>query len=194
MRRTSLVAMATAALALAVPGAALAHGRSHHPKKSHRVRHSHRVRSHTRRFVAANPTAPPTTTIPSDNAGKVASFTGGVLTLTLNDGSTVSGKVTSDTEIECRSAAVVTSDARGRSADNGPGGGQGGSQGDQNGGGDQGDNDGGDNNGNNDGGDGNGGNGATCDSTALTTGAVVHEADLKIDSSGATFRKVEIVQ
>lgn len=193
MRRTSLIAMAMAALALAVPGAALAHGRSHHPKKkTHHVRHSHRVRSHIRRFVAANPTAPPTTT-PSDNAGTVASFTGGVLTLTLNDGSTVSGKVTSDTEIKCQSATTATGDALTRSADHGPGGDQGGSRGDENGGGDLGDNNGGDNNG---GGDenGGGGNGAACDSTALVAGAVVHEADLKVDSSGATFRRVEIVQ
>jgi hypothetical protein len=180
MRRISLIAMALAALALAVPGAALAHGRSHHPKKSHRVRHSHRVRSHIRHFVAANPTAPPTTTTPSDNAGTVASFTGGVLTLTLNDGSTVSGKVTAATEIECQSAMTVSGDARRRGADRGPGG-------DNQGGGDQGDDNGG-------GEDNGGGNGATCDSAALVSGAVVHGADLKVDSTGATFRKIEIVQ
>jgi hypothetical protein len=184
MRRISLIAMALAALALAVPGAALAHGRSHHPKKSHRVRHSHRVRSHIRHFVAANPTAPPTTTTPSDNAGTVASFTGGVLTLTLNDGSTVSGKVTAATEIECQSAMTVSGDARRRGADRGPGGDNGG---DNQGGGDQGDDNGG-------GEDNGGGNGATCDSAALVSGAVVHGADLKVDSTGATFRKIEIVQ
>ena len=42
-------------------------------------------------------------------------------------------------------------------------------------------------------GDGEGGQ-TTCDSSALTPGAVVHEAELRIDSNGATFRKIEIVQ
>jgi hypothetical protein len=181
MRRIGLIAMAFAALALAVPGAALAQGRSHHPKKSHHVKRSHRVRSHTRRFVASNPTAPPTIT-PSDNAGTVASFTNGVLTLTLNDGSTVSGKVTDATEIECQSVVTATGDARTRTADHGPGGDQdGGDQNDANGGGDQGEDNG-------------GANGATCDSTALVARAVVHEADLKVDSTGATFRKIELVK
>jgi hypothetical protein len=202
MRRTSLIAAVVSAFALGAPAGALGRAHRHHSK--HHARHSHRVKSHIMRFAASNPSAPATTT-PSDNAGTVASFTNGVLTLTLNDNSTVSGKVTNATEIGCTSPTPVSTDFRSRSSDGGGDGGGGdgqsggqtsgsqttGSQqsgGDDNGGGD--DNNAGDDND----GDENGGGTQTCDSSSLVPGAVVHEAELRIDSSGATFKKVELVK
>jgi hypothetical protein len=199
MSRIGLIAAVVSAFALGAPAGALGRAHGHHSKHQakHHARHSHRVKSHIRRFAASDPSAPATTT-PSDNAGTVASFTNGVLTLTLNDKSTVSGKIADATEISCTSATPVSNDFRSRSrdggGDNGGGDEQSGGQtsvsqqsgGDDNGGGDD----------NNDGGDGdeNGGGTQTCDSSSLVPGAVVHEAELRIDSSGATFKKVELVK
>jgi hypothetical protein len=198
MRRIGLIAVVVSAFGLGAPAGALARAHRHHAK--HHARHSHRVKSHIMRFAASNPSAPATTT-PSDNAGTVASFTNGVLTLTLNDNSTVSGKVTDATEIGCTSTTPVSTDFRSRSSDGGGDNGgtdqqtsgqTSGSQqsgGDDNGGGD--DNNSGDDN---DGADDNGGGTQTCDSSSLVPGAVVHEAELRIDSSGATFKKVDLVK
>src|SRR5262249_36843134 len=47
------------------------------------------------------PSGTQTPTAPTEEAATVASFEGGVLKLTLADGSTVSGKVTENTEISC---------------------------------------------------------------------------------------------
>ena len=187
MSRIGLIAAIVSAFALGAPAGALGRAHGHHSK--HHARHSHRVKSHVRRFAASDPSAPATTT-PSDNAGTVASFTNGVLTLTLNDNSTVSGKVTDATEISCHSATPVSTDFRSRPSD---GGGDNGG-GDQQGGGttSAGQQSGGDDNGGGD--DENGGGAPTCDSSSLVVGAVVHEAELRIDSSGATFKKVELVK
>jgi hypothetical protein len=199
MGRIGLIAAVVSAFAFGAPTGALARAHGHHSK--HHARHSHRVKTHIRRFAASNPSAPATTT-PSDNAGTVASFTNGVLTLTLNDNSTVSGKVTDATEIGCTSATPVSTDFRSRASDGGGdnGGSDQQSDGDQQSGGPTGgsqqsggdDNGGGDNN--SGGGDENGGGTQTCDSSSLVPGAVVHEAELRIDSSGATFKKVELVK
>jgi hypothetical protein len=198
MSRIGLTVVVVAAFALGVPGAAVA---NHHHHKRH-ARHSHRVRSHIKKFAPANPSAP-TTTAPSDNAGTVTSFdpATGVLTLTLNDNSTVTGKVTKATEIDCESATSVSSDVRTRSSHDGPG--------DNNGGGDEnagtnpttGTTSGGDDNGDgdhNNGDDGdaddNQGTQPVCDSSSLVKTAVVREAELRIDSSGATFKKIVLVK
>src|SRR5947209_4132617 len=99
MRRLTLTAFASALVLAIAPASALA---SHHHKRHHHRTHHARV-VHKRFGDVNNPTTP-TTTPTSDTAGTIDSFTNGVLTIKLNDGSTVSGKVTSDTEIECEAA------------------------------------------------------------------------------------------
>ena len=125
MRRIFLMALASSALALLAPGVASA---SHHGKSRHHAHHARHRSSRPRllQFGAPIPatgaagSAPQsssgiapgspatTTTSPSptgETAGTVKSFTEGVLAITLNDGTTVSGKVTEETEIHCQSAA-----------------------------------------------------------------------------------------
>jgi hypothetical protein len=125
----------------------------------------------------------------------VSSFSGGVLTIKLNDGSMVSGKVTPDTEIECSAPDQTTSggtDENDGDGDHNSGGdnqdqqsGTGGNQTGQNEASDTNDNDASEND-NEDQGQ------PACDSSALTTGAVVREADLKLSGGGATWKKVEL--
>jgi hypothetical protein len=110
-----------------------------------------------------------------ENAGTVASFTNGVLTITLAKGGTLTGTVSPDTEIECHDATATA-------ADDGGDGDHGGA-GDQGGSGD--DNDG--NDGNDDHGD-----GGNCGPEALTAGRAVKEADLKAANGTAVFEKVEL--
>jgi hypothetical protein len=104
MKRTLLTVLASALLVLALPASALAHGHHHHAHKRH-AKHARVLR-----FGAVNASAPSTTapavqvTPTSQNAGTVLSFTNNVLTIELNDKSTVSGKVTEDTELRCQSA------------------------------------------------------------------------------------------
>ncbi len=119
-----------------------------------------------------------------ETAGTVASFTNGMLTITLTDGSTVSGKVTDGTELECRSAtpSAITADNhdQGRGDDNGVDGEDqhGGSQGPG---------------GRDDNGDENNNDQAEhCTSAALVAGAVVREAELSVSSAGAVWEKVEL--
>src|SRR5690348_13865647 len=108
MRLRLLTVMGALALALAVPSAALAHnGRGHH--HHHKAHHAKFRFEHIGPTGVSGPSTTPTTpTTPSGtpppSAGKVTSFENEVLTITLNDNSTVSGKVTSDTRIECVSA------------------------------------------------------------------------------------------
>jgi hypothetical protein len=133
-----------------------------------------------------------------EGAGTVTSFTGGVLIVHLFNGDDVKGTVDDQTEIECktRPTGQPTVVPTARKADEGPGGaGQGddgegehNQQGQQ---GQQGD-DGDDENGQDDDGD-EDGNQPGCDATALTTGAVVGEAELKTTAAGLVFTKIEIV-
>jgi hypothetical protein len=199
MRKTIITAIASAALA--VPGIALA---SHHGERQlrddHGVQHKrhharHHRHAHIVTFGAAASSAPsgapgtssPTSPVPpgQETAGTVASFSEGTLTIKLNDGSTVSGKVGDFTEIECHPATAAAA-----------------SHGDDNGQGD--DNDQADDNGQgddrNDGaghdeGDDNGQDQAEhCTTAALVTGAVVREAELSVSSAGAVWKKVELGQ
>jgi hypothetical protein len=130
----------------------------------------------------------------------VASYTNGLLTLTLNDGSTVSGKVTEDTRIRCVKATPTPPvGIGGPPTDEGPGddNGQGDDQdrGDMNQGdhgpggwqhGDQG-NDGDDD-------DEPVATEPPCDSSALVTGTVVRAAELRIGPSGTEFEGVLLVR
>jgi hypothetical protein len=109
----------------------------------------------------------------AQDAGKVQSFTPGtngapgVLTIKLNDGSTVSGQVTPDTEIEC-GAPETAMQSHDRGDDNG-------------GGDDQGDDDNNENAAQN------------CDTSSLVPDTVVHEARLRLSGAGATWDKIELV-
>ena len=202
MRKSLLTAMGIMALALAVPSAALAHhGRGHH-----RHHHHHSALAHHAKFrivhigAGASGTAPPsttpTTTPPApENAVTVASYTGGVLTLTLNDGSTVSGKVTNNTRIGCVKATpppptgTVAPSDRGPGDDNGPGDDQ--NRGDM----DQGEHGWGgwrhDDKGND---DNQCASEPPCDSSALTAGAIVRAAELRIGPGGTEFEKILLVR
>lgn len=205
MRRTIITAVAS--VALAVPGIALAshqgehqlrddHGVHHH--KRHHAKHHHHA--HIVTFGAAasstpgsgtSTSSPAPTPVADETAGTVASFADGTLTIKLNDGSTVSGKISSFTEIECHAAMAAAASH--------------GDQGDDN---DQGDDRGHDgqsnsgpgNGGQDDGpghdvGDDNGHDEAEhCTTSALVPGAVVREAELSVSSAGAVWRKVELEQ
>ena len=115
-----------------------------------------------------------------ENAGTITSFSGGVLVIDLF-GSTddVKGTVTNATEVECDGAE--TAHASDHGDDGGEGDNSGPGSGDRQ---DQGDNE----NENED----NNANG--CDTTALTPGATVREADLKTTSTGLVFEKIELAR
>ena len=168
MRRILLTVMACCAVIAIVPAAALAHGRHHHKRHHH---HAHHAR--VRQF--GHDENQGTVQSQDQNAGTVTSFTGGVLTITLNNGQMVSGDVTGDTEIECE--GVENDHSSLRSHDR---------HGDNGGGDDNGDNDQGDDNDNDE-------NNAACSSADPTMGTVVHEAELKLSSAGAVWKKVELV-
>jgi hypothetical protein len=171
MRKIVLSVLACCALVAVVPASALAHGKHH---KRHHARVHHRTFGHD--WSQSDNSG---TSMNSDqNAGTVTSFTGGVLTITLNNGQTVSGDVTGDTEIECQAAEMSSSlrshdrgDDNGDHADNHDN--------------DQGDDDQGQGDDDNE--------NANCSSADLTPGIPVHEARLRISSAGATWDKVELV-
>jgi hypothetical protein len=198
MKRILLTAVTSSLLGLAIPGVASAsHGKRHHHASSHK-RHASRAR--IVRFgslslpAASGPTQATPTTPTAEPAGKVVSFENGVLTIMLADQSTVSGKVTEATELQCRSASAATTTG-----------------GDDQGGGDDaaGDQSGehsgastqahasdlqdsqdqqGDDDANEDSGQ------QSCTTAALVKGAVVGEAELKLSSAGAVWEKVELLQ
>jgi hypothetical protein len=187
LRRILFTLVTSALLVAAIPATAL--GRSHHARSHHRSHHS-RTHHSVRHKQFGRATAP-TTTAPSDNAGTVASFDPATnkLTIALNDGSTVTGTVTPDTQIECDSTSTsnMGQDFAFRKNDH-SGGGDNGDQGDNQGNSnDQGDND--DQGGQGDNDD----NNAQSCSTADLPGAVVHEAELRISSAGSTWDKVDLV-
>jgi hypothetical protein len=170
LRRVLYTLIASALVVALIPATAL--GRSHHRRHHHHARVHHRI--HHKQFGRSDAPATPSM---ADNAGTVASFDGTKLTIQLNDGSTVSGTVNGDTEIECEAADMSQSnfnrDDEGGDHNSGD---------DDN---DQGDND--DNNDNND------NNAQNCDSSSLTPGTIVHEAELKLSGAGAVWDKVELL-
>lgn len=168
MRRILLTVIACCAVIAVVPAAALAHGRHH----SHKRHHHHAHHATVRQF--GHDSNQGTVQSQDQNAGTVTSFTGGVLTITLNNGQMVSGDVTSDTEIECEGVENDHSSLRSHDRHGGDGGD------------DQGDNDQGDDNDNDE-------NNAACSSADLAPGTDVHEAELKLSSAGAVWKKVELV-
>jgi hypothetical protein len=142
-----------------------------------------------------------------DNAGTIVSFDSetGKLTIDLFGGETVSGLVDEETEIKCEDHAGASASSDGSEAgdDNGgegevqPGDDNGGEEeaGDDNGAGEEepGNDDGEDQQGEDNSGPGSGDEGeASCTTADLTPGAVVQEAELKIENGQATFEKVEL--
>lgn len=188
MRRMLLIAIAGSAfaVALAVPGVALAHHGHHHHHHAKHARVLHFGSIPTPTPPSSAPTTPSAPTPPAP-AGTVKSFTEGVLTITLADGSTVSGKVTEETRLQCSSAQPGTEnneqddqgedsgDNHAHMSDNG------GNGGDDNGAGD--DREGGDAN-----------EQAPCTTSALTPGATVLGAELRVGGSGAVWQEVDILQ
>lgn len=209
MRRILPAAAILSALALGAPDGASAaqHASARHHAHHARHRSRHAVQAHVIRFGAA-PAATVPATVPGsppagaeETVGTVSSFEGGVLTITLHDHSTVSGKVTEGTEIGCRPATPS-----GGSEDDGAGGGssspqQGGGsggppvasarmsdvrsgsgQGDEGQQGQEGDQGGQD------------GGGSSCTTAALVPGAVVAEAELSLSGAGAVWDHIELIQ
>jgi hypothetical protein len=164
MRRILYTILACTALSVAVPAVALAHS-GHHHKRHHHFRHESFVGHHHDGDFGNDMVA-----------GTVTSFMNNELTITLNNGNTVSGLVTDNTEVKCENPEDNNNgdndiEHGDRVADHGPGGG------DDNGGdnGDRGD----DNDNNN-----------MC---TIAPGMGVRNAELRIDGTGAFWDEVELV-
>ena len=220
MRRTLFLACACVALLAALPAAASARDRNDDGlpdrwERKHRlslkVNQARRdqdrdgVRNRQEFRMAFDPRDPDSdddgVEDSEENAGTVASFANGVLAIKLVDGTTLSGKVTEQTEIECETAGRFESDERGDDDDgdrgdrddaedeDGDDRGRGGGDGDDEDGDDREDDDGARGSGAGDDDD-----ETACDPEALTAGTVVHEAELNASSDGAVFTEVELVK
>jgi hypothetical protein len=165
MRRILFTLVVSGALFALAPASALA--RQHH--KSHH-RSAHHARIKRERWGSSDTQQQSSSSSSDQNAGTVAApgFMNGVLTITLNDGTTVSGKVTDATQLECQAAEPTTMQTDEHGGDNSSG--------------DHGDN-----------GDEQGDGQQSCTTAALTTGTVVREAELSVSSAGAVWDKVELV-
>lgn len=208
MRRTlpAVVGVLTT-LALAVPGAALAHhGHSRHHKGHHGKAHHARFRfEHIGPTgMSAGATGPTGPTGPSgppapENAGTVVSYstTTNILEVKLNDESVVKGKVTENTRIECVKATPPT---EAQPSDQSPGDDSG--EGDDQSRGDMSQSGDGENWGDHkeDGGDDDGGGEVSaaaeppCDSSLLLPGAIVRAAELRIGPGGTEFESIVLVR
>lgn len=183
MRRTLITLVMSAAVLVAAPSAALAAHHSHHHARHHRARRASHIRH--RQFGRADTTQPGN----SEQAGTVASFANGILTITLNDGSTVSGAVTNDTQLSC-----MAPDSTSQGDDESGSGDDSSNSGDDNGdssstsGDDNGDNSSAsdDDNGGDD-------NAQMCSTADLTPGTPVAEANLEVSGSGATWNSVDLI-
>jgi hypothetical protein len=193
MKRTFLAAAGASLLALGAPSIAAAHHSKHHASCTSRKHHRAKCAHPRSRVLAFGPVmATGTTTSPApapaspstETAGTVTSYVAPVLTITLKDGTVVSGKVTENTEIECESATPgsdeeggddeggTSGDARIASTDDGStaSGGEDGN--------DQGDDD---------------GSPESCTTAKLVPGAVVRAAELVIGTEGAIWEKVDLI-
>jgi hypothetical protein len=186
MRRILFTLVVSGALLALGPATALAghhrHGRAHH-RAHHRSHTRHHARVRFERFGSATSSQSGSTSGSAQgsdqsgqNAGTVTSFDNATrkLTITLTDGSTVSGKVTPDTELECQAAESAQMQRDDHGDDNGD-------RGDDNGSGD--DNDNAEQE----------GNAGSCSTADLQPGTPVREAELRISSAGATWDKVDLI-
>jgi hypothetical protein len=200
MNRMLLTTAMSAMLAFAAPGVASAHGAKRHHHANH-----HAKRATVRTFGSPLPpagagstTSTPVTPAPDSGAtaGTVTSFTGGVLTITLTNGSTVSGQVTGQTELHCLPATPPPpaegedrGDDQGNSesgdGEHSTSGHEGGaSHSDGNSSSGSGDGEGTDNPGQGD---------QSCTTAALVAGTVVREAELSVSSAGAVWDHVNLI-
>ncbi|MFL5822026.1 MAG: hypothetical protein ACJ764_01135 [Solirubrobacteraceae bacterium] len=188
MRRILLTLVAATAMVAVTPGLALAHRHHrHHHRSHHHAARTHHRRVRHRRFGSGWSQSGDQ----QGTAGTVTSFDNGVLTITLNNGNTVSGDVTDSTELEC--TAPSSANPQNEDGDQGGGGDNSSGGDDQNEGAgeDQGE-DQGQNQGDEQGED-QGEDAQSCGTSALTPGTTVAEAELKISSAGSTWQKVELV-
>jgi hypothetical protein len=190
MKRVLFAVVLSSALLTIGPATAVA--RPHHARH-----HRHHARIHRERFGTSATSQTGQTGTSSGNAGTVASFTNGVLTITLADGSTVAGRVSDATELECTTSSGQSqsgddSGDNSSSTDSQSSGSsdQSSGSGDQSSGSDNQSSGSGDNQ--SSGSDNQSSGGQTCATAALTPGAVVREAELAISSSGATWQKLEL--
>jgi hypothetical protein len=125
-----------------------------------------------------------------ENAGTIDSFdaTTGKLTIKLFSGDSISGLVDDSTEIKCPDTAKSSSSGD----DEGDGEHGDGDHGDDND--DQGDDDQGDDNDDQGDDDHEGGDDQSCDTSALTTGREVEEADLKLADGKATYEEIKLAR
>jgi hypothetical protein len=200
-----------------MPGAALATHAAHHATGSHHKhhkRHAHAVRfiaGSVKKTTTATKSTPTTTTTttttetPGETIGTVTSFEGGVLKITLGDGTAVSGKVTERTELRCATEGTTEgSDGGDEGTESGEGddhhgetppvgtppshdSGSGGSWEGHDGGsgvsGSHGDDE-----------HGMAGEEPVCAVAALVPGAKVEEAELVLSSAGAVWEKVQLTK
>ncbi len=222
MRRLAIAlsALAVGALAIAPIAPAESHHRSAHDRKVQRWEHRfhfkltktnrNRDADHdgvTNAAECAHGTNPRHADNHTASAATVKSFTPAtattpaVLVITLPDGTTETGNVTNRTEIHCVTAAPTTPTTPAMTSRH--------DGGDDNGGNDQGDDNGrhggnsgpgSDNSGPGRGGDDNDNdnnddNAVPCTTADLTVGAVVHEAQLRVDANnGAVFHEIVLVK
>src|SRR5947209_9992535 len=99
MRRVTITLSAVLLLVALAPASSLARG--HHQRRHHtRTHHAKKHHAVLKRF-GSDASSGTTSSSSSDTAGTVQSFSGGVLTIMLNDKSVVSGVVNDNTELEC---------------------------------------------------------------------------------------------
>jgi hypothetical protein len=203
MKRLLIAATSSSMLLLATPGlASAAHKSRCHHHAHHACANSKHAR-HARLLTFGGPstvtspsagvaptTAPSTPAETPETAGTVTSFTAGVLTITLKDGSSVSGKVTEASELRCTSAtpAPAGGDDPGDEPGSGSGGDGGvhgepgsGSHGDDMSGGASDDEEGAE------------APPSACTTASLVPGAVVAEAELRIGAAGAVWERVSLI-
>jgi hypothetical protein len=192
MKRILLIAVSSSALVLAGPAVASAH---HHGKHHHK---RHAARARVLDFRASAPATSGSSATPAtpgtESAGTVTSFKEGVLTITLTDGTAVSGKVTEQTEIHCTPATPA---AGGDDSDDEAGSGEGdhgsSTQGQSNEG-SHGDAHAATNGDGEDGQDGPDNGQQACTTAALAPPAMVLEAELSVSSAGAVWDRVDLIQ
>ena len=189
MRRILFAVLVSAAAVAVVPASSVAsgHSRGEHHRREHGREHGRHHRRHhgVRHVQLGHDSGAPN----SGTAGMIKLFSGGVLTITLNDGPDVSGTVNDFTRIKCETPEPMEMTTNDRGPD---GGGDQGGSGDHGDHGDQGDQ--GDDNGNQgEPGDDHGDdNGQMCTTAALTPGAVVQDAELRISGAGSVWDEVEL--
>ncbi len=204
MRRILTALASVLALVLAAPGVALAHhGHGARHSRTHHKGHAKGARVLRLAPVeggksTSEPGTQTTSSTSTEDIGTVSSIEGEVLTIKLNDGSLVSGKLTEDTHVICISSKPTEGDD-----DNGEGDDDHSSDGGwhQGGGGPEGTS-------SQEGGkegeagptahdssfDGQGGPGCEEKEKALVVGATVKEAELRFTSAGASWESLVIVQ